>query len=287
QLPRLGGIDGLEGLIDSGAVDDVVIALPNSQFGVIEKLIKICNRHAVRTHIIPDYFKFISRKFRISILEDVPLITVRDEPLAEFHWKLIKRVIDIAGSLFVIVFVLSWLLPLVSVIQRFTSPGPVFFIQDRIGQRNRIFRCLKFRSMSVEASKKNEIIAIVKDDPRVTRFGRFLRKTNLDEFPQFINVLLGDMSLVGPRPSAVSYNELYKEYVEELKLRHIVKPGITGWAQVNGLRGDVPDETENRKRIKKRFDYDLWYIENWTLLLDLRIAFMTVWQIIRRNNQGM
>ncbi|MEI7810907.1 MAG: undecaprenyl-phosphate glucose phosphotransferase [Ignavibacteria bacterium] len=283
----LGRIDELNEALRVNKVDDVVIALPYSEFSRIEALIKICNRNAIRTHIIPDYFRFVSKKFKISMIDNLPIITVRNEPLAEFYWRLIKRIVDIILSLIFIVFVLSWVLPLVALIQKLTSPGSIFFIQERVGQKNRYFYCLKFRSMSLEASaKRNEVIATTDNDPRVTKFGKFLRKSNVDEFPQFFNVLMGDMSIVGPRPAAVSFNELYAEYIDELKLRNIVKPGITGWAQVNGLRGDCPDEEGNKKRIRKRFDYDLWYIENWSLMLDFQIILLTFWQILKRKNLG-
>lgn len=286
-LPLLGTIDQFNEVVSSNKIDDVVIALPYSQIGRIERLIKICNRNALRTHIIPDYFQFVSRKFRISMIDNLPIITVRNEPLSEFHWRLAKRFFDIIISFCFTVLILSWVIPLIALIQKLTSPGPVFFIQNRVGQRNKTFRCLKFRTMSVEASSRtNEIKATTDDDPRVTKFGKFLRKTNIDEFPQFLNVFIGDMSVVGPRPAAISYNELYNEYIEELKLRHLVKPGITGWAQIHGLRGDCPDEEENKLRIIKRFEYDLWYIENWSIILDLQIILLTVWQIVKGKNLG-
>lgn len=286
-LPFLGTTEQLNEIITSNKVDDIVIALPYSQIGKIEKLIKICNRHAVRTHIIPDYFQFISKKFRISMIDNLPIITVRNEPLSEFHWKLIKRIFDLLASSVFILLVLSWVVPLIALIQKLTSPGPVFFIQNRVGQNNKTFRCLKFRTMSQEASlRKNEVKAATDDDPRVTKFGKFLRKTNIDEFPQFFNVFKGEMSIVGPRPAAISYNEHYNEFIDELRLRYIVKPGITGWAQVHGLRGDCPDHEENKIRIKKRFDYDLWYIENWSVLLDVQILLLTFWQVIKGKNLG-
>ena len=147
----------------------------------------------------------------------------------------------------------------------------IFFIQERIGKNNKKFRCYKFRTI---------------EEIRVTKFGSFLRKNSLDELPQFFNVLIGNMSIVGPRPHAIEFNETYKEFIDYIKLRNLVKPGITGWAQVHGLRGDVEDEILNRIRTKKRIEFDIWYIENWSFWLDVQIFMITIWQMIRGKNKG-
>jgi putative colanic acid biosynthesis UDP-glucose lipid carrier transferase len=275
----LGGVSRLEAVIREKGVDEVVIALPGGSSGAIDAVMRVCNRLAVRTHIIPDYFQFLARKFRVSLVGNFPVITVRSEPLEEFHWRLIKRSFDVAAALGVIVCVASWLFPILIVLQKLLSPGPVFYVQDRVGKSNRIFRCYKFRSMVTDAAG-GEYDPARENDPRITRFGRFLRRTNLDELPQIVNVLLGDMSVVGPRPHAVSFNARYEEYIEELRLRSLVKPGITGWAQIHGLRGDVGDEEENRARIRKRFEYDIWYVENWTFGLDVQIILLTAWSLL-------
>lgn len=281
-----GKVDCLEEVLANNRIDEVVVALPYSEFNRIDDIIKICNRNAVRTHIIPDYFRYVSRRFRISMFNNVPIITVRNEPLAEFKFRLTKRVFDIVVSALFLTLIFSWLLPVIAVIQKLTSKGTVFFIQKRVGMRNKIFNCFKFRTMYTPDCDDKEAKAIEKSDSRVTRFGRILRKTNLDEIPQFINVILGNMSVVGPRPNAISFNEVYNEYIDELKLRNIVKPGITGWAQVHGLRGDSPNPEENKKLIRQRFEYDLWYIENWSIWLDLQIVLMTVWQMILKDTKG-
>jgi Undecaprenyl-phosphate glucose phosphotransferase len=287
-LKVLGTLPQLDEILTKNEADEVVIALSGNEFAKLDDLIKTCNKHAVRSFIIPDYFKFLSNTFNVSMFDNIPIIAVRSEPLSEFPSRAYKRLLDIASALFVIIFIFSWLFPIVIILQKIFSPGPVFFIQERVGYKNKTFRCYKFRSMSIEASsKKNEFQAHGKTDPRITKFGSFLRKTNIDELPQFINVLLGDMSLVGPRPQAVAFFEVYKQYVDELKLRHIVKPGITGWAQIHGLRGDSPNEEENKANIRKRFEYDLWYIDNWSFKLDMQIIFITVWRIFSGEAKGI
>lgn len=282
----LGSIGSLERLLSERNIHEVIIALSSSESSSLEPVVRLCNKFGVRTHLIPDYSRFLSTRFRVSTLGTFPIITIRNEPLEEFHLRMLKRSFDVVFSLLVIVFVLSWLTVIIAIMQKILSPGPVFFLQDRIGKNNRIFRCYKFRSMKVQP-KQEKFVATQKNDPRVTPFGKFLRKSNIDELPQFINVLFGDMSIVGPRPHAVAYNEVYKEYVEHIKLRHLVKPGITGWAQVNGLRGDVEDPEEQELRTKKRIEHDLWYIENWSFGLDIQIILMTIWQSVRGNNRGL
>ena len=277
----LGKIEDLEAILINERVDDVVIALPNYEFSYLDSIIKICNRHAVRVHLIPDYLKYISSKFQMTVIDNMPIITVRKEPLAEFYWRFYKRIFDIVFSSLFLILIFSWLFPLIAIAQKITTKGSIFFIQKRVGMNDKTFNCFKFRSMNEEIGIKDSLNYPLYDDSEVTRFGKFLRKSNLDETPQFINVLLGDMSIVGPRPAALPYNKIYKSYIDELKLRNIIKPGITGWAQIHGLRGDSPDDYENRERITKRFEYDLWYIENWSYWLDLQIIFITVWQMIK------
>ncbi|NNG27527.1 MAG: undecaprenyl-phosphate glucose phosphotransferase [Ignavibacteriaceae bacterium] len=272
----------LEKLLLSEKVEEVLIALTADSSHFLDGIIKICNRRAVKTHIIPDYFHYKSNRFQLSTFGDFPIITLRREPLDEVQKRILKRTFDIIFSLIIIIFILSWLYPIIFVLSKLTSPGPVFFVQDRIGTKNEKFNCYKFRTMNVEHG--TEILTfkpVIKDDPRVTRFGKFLRKSNLDELPQFLNVLKGDMSAIGPRPHAIPYDRKYEKVVDEIRLRHNVKPGITGWAQVHGLRGDVEDENENWRRTEKRIQYDLWYIENWSFTLDIQIVLITIWQMIR------
>ena len=272
----------------SEKVEEVVIALAANSSHLLDEIIKMCDRRAVKTHIIPDYFHYISNRFQLSTFGDFPIITLRREPLEEVQKRIIKRSFDIFFSIAVIIFILSWLYPIIFILSKLTSPGPVFFVQDRIGTRNEKFNCYKFRTMKVEEESESLTVKpVIVDDPRVTRIGRFLRKSNLDELPQFLNVLKGDMSAIGPRPHAIPYDKKYGKVVDEIRLRHNVKPGITGWAQVHGLRGDVVDEEENRKRTAKRIQYDLWYIENWTFTLDIQIILITIWQMIRGKTRAV
>jgi lipopolysaccharide/colanic/teichoic acid biosynthesis glycosyltransferase len=191
-------------------------------------------------------------------------------------------------SLFVIIFLLSWLYPIIFILIKLDSKGKVLFIQKRVGAKNQMFDCYKFRTLTSEASQESETFKpVIFGDKRVTRIGNFLRKSNIDELPQFLNVLKGDMSVVGPRPHAIPYQDLYGKIFEEIKMRHNVRPGLTGWAQVNGLRGDVEDEDENKQRTLLRMKYDLWYIENWTMRLDIQIILMTIWQMIKGDTKGV
>ncbi|MFA4922906.1 MAG: exopolysaccharide biosynthesis polyprenyl glycosylphosphotransferase [Ignavibacteriaceae bacterium] len=281
----LGSVDQLSQIIHTHHVEEAIIALPKDDANLIDEVIKTCNINAIRTHIIPDYFRFISKKFKITMFDKFPIITVRDEPLQEIQWRIVKRVFDILLSLLVIFLIVSWLFPVLMIIQKITSPGKIFYIQDRIGKQNKVFKCFKFRTMFENFDDKKFIPTTI-DDLRITSFGKFLRRSNLDELPQVFNVLLGEMSIVGPRPHAIAYDELYTEFFDEIKLRSLVKPGITGWAQVHGLRGDVLDETENKQRTRKRIEYDIWYIENWAVSLDIQIILLTIWQMIKADTKG-
>jgi Undecaprenyl-phosphate glucose phosphotransferase len=281
----IGTINDIDKLIIERNIEVVVVALSFSESSWLDEIIKICNKRAVRTYIIPDYFNFTSKKFQISMLGDFPIIAVRDEPLSEAHWKFIKRVMDIILSFLITILVLSWFIPLIFIINKINSSGTLFFTQDRVGADDKVFKCYKFRTMRSSNNKEDYEPAVV-NDPRVTKTGKLLRKTNLDELPQFVNVFKGEMSIVGPRPHPVAFDNVYKEMVNELRIRNWVRPGLTGWAQIHGLRGDIPDKEENKKRIAKRVEFDLWYIENWSIWLDIQIMLLTIWQILRGNAKG-
>jgi len=287
QEKYLGQIENLNLIISKLNIDEIVIAIPNYDPQMLKKIINICNKNAVRIHIIPDYFQFLSKKFTINTVGNFPIITIRNEPLSEIQWRFIKRSFDIVFSLAVSLLILIWLIPLLALIVKLSSPGPVFFIQERVGLKNKKFRCYKFRSMynSINTDNK-EFLPIVENDSRITAIGRFLRSSNLDELPQFLNILKGDMSIVGPRPHALSFNTEYVQFFDNIKLRHLVKPGLTGWAQVHGLRGDSADPIENKKKTIKRIEFDIWYIENWSLGLDIQIIILTIWQMLIRNTKG-
>ncbi len=282
----LGSIADLEKVINQSKTNVIVIALPIYESSQLDKIIKICNRNAQRVHIIPDYFKFLSKKYQINMIGDFPIITVRDEPLAEAHWRFVKRTVDIILSILIIVLILPWAFSILYLINLFSSKGKLLFVQERVGRNDEFFKCYKFRTM-IEAKTKEGFNPTLKNDPRVTKLGRFLRKSNIDELPQFINVLKGDMSVVGPRPHYITFHNFYKQMVDNIKIRSWVKPGITGWAQVHGLRGDVDDIEENKKRTIKRIEYDLWYIENWSLWLDLQIILLTIWHMVKGDTKGI
>jgi len=267
-------------------VEDVVIALHADSGINLDEIVSICNKNAVKIHVIPDFVKFLSGRFQISSVSNIPVITVRDEPLNEFLRRFIKRVFDIFFSLMVIIFFLSWFMPLVCLLIRLDSKGPALFIQIRLGMRKKPFKCLKFRTLAYQKESSVEFEPVSKKDTRVTRIGRILRKTNLDELPQFINVLKGDMSVVGPRPHPIGVEMVYEKVFEDIKMRYNVRPGVTGWVQINGLRGEVSDEEENKQRILEKMKYDLWYIENWSLKLDFQIILITIWHMIRGDTKG-
>ncbi len=281
----LGSIEDLQNVLEKTPVDDVIVALPTYATERIDDVIKICENHTRRVRIIPDYFRFVSDKFEITMFGRFPLISVRRIKLDELHWYITKRIFDFFFSLFVLVFVLSWLVPIIAIAIKLSSKGNVFFRQERWGRSNKKIPCLKFRSMITESADLDETgryQQATKDDPRITKIGRFLRKTNLDEIPQFWNVFLGQMSIVGPRPHPTPLNLESKDVIENYMLRHLVKPGISGWAQVNGYRG----ETKESALMQKRIDHDIWYIENWSFWLDLQIIFLTVWQMIKYDTKG-
>jgi putative colanic acid biosynthesis UDP-glucose lipid carrier transferase len=283
----IGRIDELDSKLKSKQVGEVVIALQNESTQQLDEIIRVCNINAAKIHIIPDYFRFLSNRFQVSMIGNFPVITARDEPLEEVNRRFIKRTFDILFSTIVIIFILSWLFPIIAILTKLTSRGPVLFLQERIGARNESFKCYKFRTMIFEQNKKYTFKPVVAGDERVTKLGRILRRSNIDELPQFFNVLKGEMSVVGPRPHAIPYQDMYGQIFEEIKLRHNVKPGITGWAQVNGLRGDVEDEELNRARTIQRMKYDLWYIENWSMKLDMQIILMTIWQMITGDTKAV
>lgn len=282
----IGKISSLKKIIAEKNVDEVIIALPIYASNQLDEIIHICNKQGVRINIIPDYFGFISKKYQINMLGDFPIIRVRREPLSEIHWRFIKRSFDIVFSFLFMAGILSWFFPLLFIINKIFSDGPLVFKQDRVGADNRIFKCYKFRTMHVSPAPES-FNPLTENDPRVTGIGKFLRKSNLDEIPQFINVLKGEMSVVGPRPHAIPFNKVYENMVEEIKIRSWVKPGITGWAQIHGLRGDVEDFEVNKIRTVKRIEYDLWYIENWSFWLDIQIILFTIWQILKGKASGI
>lgn len=277
----LGNIDKLDTILNEKTVDDVIVALPNYATNRIEEVIRICEKHTTRVKIIPDYFKFVSSKYNVTMFGRFPIISVREDRINELHWRILKRSFDILFAVIIYVLIFSWAWPLITLLIKINSPGPVLYKQERWGRDNKKFITYKFRSMvdesCSETDENGKYMQAVKNDPRVTKIGKFLRMTNLDELPQFWNVLKGEMSIVGPRPHPISLNMESKDKIHLYMLRHLVKPGITGWAQVNGLRGSTTDP----KLMQKRIDHDIWYIENWSIWLDFQIIALTIWNMIK------
>jgi len=273
--PIIGKVDDLEQVLNNVIVDEVIIALPLHAHDKYGHIINVCDKAGVKALIIPDYFDVLPARPHFDHFAGIPLINVRDVPLDEMRNRLLKRTFDIVFSLFVLIATAPLML-LIALGIKLTSPGPVIFRQERLGRHRRPFIMYKFRTMRVMDKEESDTGWTVENDPRTTRFGRFLRKTSLDELPQFWNVLKGDMSVVGPRPERPYYTEIFKEEVPRYMVKHHIRPGITGWAQSNGLRGDTS--------IEQRIQHDLFYIENWTFLLDLKIILKTILYGFRNKN---
>lgn len=262
----LGSLGNLEIILPENKLDEIAITLSLKDYDYLESIVSICEKSGVHTKFIPDYNSMIPSRPYTEDLMGLPVINIRYVPLTNTGNKLIKRLVDIVGSVLGIV-ITSPIMLLAAVLVKVTSPGPVIFKQERVGLHNKTFYMYKFRSMEQQKPKDEKRAWTVRDDPRVTKVGKLLRRTSLDELPQLFNILRGDMSLVGPRPERPLFVEKFKEEIPRYMVKHQVRPGLTGWAQVNGLRGDTS--------IRKRIDYDIYYIENWTLGFDIKIIFMT------------
>ena len=276
----LSDIEDLEQFVLKNDIDEIFYTMPLTYTKKIKNLVDFCDKYMIRFKIVPDFRGFLFKRVNIDFFDDVPVITLREEPLTDFVNRFIKRMFDLIFSTLVIILVLSWLFPIIALLIKFSSKGPIIFKQPRSGVNNEEFLCYKFRSMSMsdDADSKQAI----REDPRITRIGAFLRKTSLDEFPQFLNVFMGDMSVVGPRPHMLLHTEEYSELVNNYMVRQLVKPGITGVAQVRGYRG----ETKEIEDMEGRVRFDVWYIENWSLTLDINIILQTIWNIFKGDEKA-
>jgi Undecaprenyl-phosphate glucose phosphotransferase len=274
----IGNVEDAKQFSIDNNVDEIFCALPYKQEEKVRDLVEFGDNNLIRLKIVPDFSRFLTHQlFRVDIdhYGIFPVLTIRSEPLENYINRIVKRTFDFCFSALVFSLILWWLIPLISLIVKLSSKGPVFFIQDRSGLKNQVFRVYKFRTMYMndEANEKQA----QKGDARITPIGSILRKTNLDEIPQFLNVFLGHMSVIGPRPHMLKHTEEYAQTIDKFMVRHFVKPGITGWAQVNGFRGEIKDHQDLENRVLA----DVWYIENWSLLLDLRIILLTVFNMIK------
>jgi Undecaprenyl-phosphate glucose phosphotransferase len=265
----LGPISELQDILDRNETQEIVITLQMTEFSKLEKIVNICERSGVHTVFIPDYNNVISTKPYTEDFLGLPMIHVMHVPLMEPGNRFIKRLMDIIGSILCII-IFSPVMIVTAIAVKVTSPGPVLFKQERVGLYNRPFKMYKFRSMTVQPPDEEVTKWTTRNDPRVTKVGKFIRKTSIDELPQLFNVLKGQMSLVGPRPERPFFVEKFRDEIPRYMVKHQVRPGMTGWAQVNGLRGDTS--------IARRIEFDIYYIEHWTLAFDFKILFFTVFR---------
>ena len=265
----LGRIANLMVVLPNSSLDEIAITLSLSEYYRLEQIVSMCEKSGVHTKFIPDYSNIIPTKPYTEDIQGLPVINIRYVPLSNNFNALIKRAMDIVGS-FILIVITSPLMIILSILIKTTSRGPLIYKQERVGLHNKTFMMYKFRSMEVQAPEEEKKRWTVKNDPRVTGVGRFMRRTSLDELPQLFNILAGQMSLVGPRPERPFFVEKFREEIPRYMVKHQVRPGLTGWAQVNGYRGDTS--------IRKRIDYDLYYIENWTVGFDIKILFMTIFK---------
>lgn len=270
QSLYLGRIDQIyEWLSGHADIHEIYGYFPKEKRGLINIISKFCDNHLIHFYYVPT-LDIYSGKLAFHFVEDIPVVARREEPLSNPGNKFVKRSFDLICSLLFLVLVFPWIYIVVGIIIKITSPGPIFFKQERTGINGRIFKCYKFRSMKVNDDA--DTVQATKDDPRKYPFGDFMRKTNIDELPQFINVLRGEMSMVGPRPHMLRHTEDYSKLINRFMVRHLAKPGITGLAQVSGFRGETQHIEDMEGRVKK----DIEYIENWTFFLDIKIMIKTI-----------
>jgi putative colanic acid biosynthesis UDP-glucose lipid carrier transferase len=276
-------IRDLENVLQEKAVDIVIVAMQETNREYLNYIINVCQKYYVTVKIIPELIEHYSRHFSFSFIGNLPFLSVPLDRLSEAHWKFVKRTFDITLTVVFAVTVLVWLFPIIILLQKMFNKGSIFYRAERGGMGEKYFMMYKFRTMrTVSAHDATQEKPTSKHDERITKFGRILRKTSLDELPQFLNVLKGEMSIVGPRPLDVKESELLKNLISNYMVRHYIKPGMTGWAQVNGYRGG----TEEVALMQKRIELDNWYIKNWSLGLDIQILLMTLRKIIVGDSQA-
>ncbi len=274
-LPIIGNIDECIDYAVHHNINEIYSTISPEKNAAIYEMAKQAEKSMIRFKFIPDFKLYVNRETHIEFLDNYPILSLRTEPLEDMSNRIKKRAFDVFFSLLVIVLVLSWLIPILGILIKINSRGPVLFKQLRSGKNNKKFTCYKLRTLTVHTEA--HMSQVTMNDARVTRFGHFLRKTNLDELPQFINVLIGNMSVAGPRPHMLIHTNKYSKIMDEYMIRHFLKPGITGWAQVNGYRGEIRDDDQLRNRI----NHDIWYMENWNLWLDMKIICLTIYTTLK------
>lgn len=275
----LGKFEDIKSFVIKHNVDEIYCSLNDLSNEKLKDLVDFMNENKRVIKFIPEAKDLFSKKLKVDYYELFPVLSIRNSPLNEPEIQILKRVFDLILSILIIVFVLSWLIPVLGLLIKLESRGPVFFKQGRPGKNQEEFYCYKFRSMVINKFSEDETI---KNDPRITKIGQFMRKTSIDELPQFFNVLLGDMSIVGPRPQLWAHNNAYKNKIKKYFIRDSVKPGITGLAQISGYRGEI----NNGKDMENRIKYDVFYIENWSLFLDIKIIFQTIISICKGDEKA-
>lgn len=266
----IGGFENIKDYVTNNNIDEIYCCLPYVSYSKIRDLIDFGDESLVRVKLLTDFRGFASKSIELERFDHIPVLNITTTPLEDWKNRAIKRAFDVVFSLFVIIFIFSWLFPILALIIKLESRGPIFFKQQRTGQEKKAFNCYKFRSMRVNDGA--DAVQAVRNDSRITKFGAFIRKTSIDELPQFFNVLSGDMSVIGPRPHMLKHTEEYSKVVEKFMARHFVKPGITGLAQAKGFRG----ETIKVSQMKNRVKLDRFYVDNWSFWLDVKILFMTL-----------
>ncbi len=262
----LGTTDELEQILENNRLDEIALTLGLQEYYKLKRIVAACEKSGVHTKFVPDYNDIIPTRPYTEDLMGLPVVNIRHVPLTNTFNMICKRIMDLMGAV-VAIAIFSPIMLVTAVLVKTTSRGPLIYKQERVGLHNQNFQMYKFRSMEVQSPRSEKKAWTVRNDPRVTRVGRFIRRTSIDELPQLFNILKGDMSLVGPRPERPFFVEKFREEIPRYMVKHQVRPGLTGWAQINGYRGDTS--------IKKRIEYDLYYIENWTLGLDIKILFLT------------
>ena len=280
-LPNyLGPISQVEEYVSTNDIDEIYCTIPGTNSEKISELLNFAEKNMIRFYIIPEFYRNIKKSMILEVMESVPLLTIRTEPLQLPYNRYLKRCFDILFSAAVMVTVFPLLYIIAGILIKISSKGPILFKQKRNGLYGKVFECYKFRTMQI--NEDADTLQAVKDDPRTTTIGSFLRRTNLDEFPQFINVLIGDMSVVGPRPHMLKHTEQYSMLIDKYMIRHLVKPGITGWAQITGYRG----ETRTLEQMEGRVKRDVWYLENWSFFLDLKIVVVTIINMFKNDSNA-